>query len=93
MDVQFTPDQQEFVRQAIATGRLNREEDAIREALSLWEERERTRVEILLGVDDAEAALARGEGRIITTDSMRELSMDVQRRGEARLAAERSRQK
>jgi len=47
MEIQFTPDQKAFVRQAIASGRLHREEDAVQEALSLWEERERTRAEIL----------------------------------------------
>jgi len=35
------PDQRAFVRQAIDSGRLLREEDAVKEALSLWEERER----------------------------------------------------
>ena len=90
MEVQFTDDQKAFVRQAISTGRYAREEDAVQEALSLWEERERTRAEILAQVDLAEASLARGEGRIITQESMRELAEDVKQRGRARLAAEQS---
>ena len=90
MEVQFTPDQQAFVSQAIKSGRLHREDDAIREALSLWEERERRRLEILSAVDEAEGAVARGEGRPITQESMRELAEDVKRRGRARLAAEHS---
>ena len=88
MEVHLTPDQEAFVRQAIESGRLLREEDAVKEALSLWEERERTRAEILSAVDEAEASLARGEGRVITQESMRELAEDVKRRGRARLAAE-----
>jgi Arc/MetJ-type ribon-helix-helix transcriptional regulator len=60
----------------------------VKEALSLWEERERTRAEIVVAVDEAEASLARGDGRAITQDSMRELAEDVKRRGRARLAAE-----
>ena len=88
MEVQFTPDQNAFVRQAIESGRLRREEDAAKEAFSLWEERERTRAEILAAVDEAEASLARGEGRMITQESMRELAGQVKRRGRARLAAE-----
>jgi len=87
MEVQLTPDQQAFVRQAIESGRLHRAEDAVREALSLWEERERTRAEILAAVDEAEASLARGEGRSITRASMSELAEEVKRRGRARLAA------
>ncbi len=88
MEVQLTPDQQAFVREAIASGRLHREEDAVTEALSLWEARERTRAEILAAVDEAEASLARGEGRIVTQDSVRELAESVKQRGRARLAAE-----
>jgi Arc/MetJ-type ribon-helix-helix transcriptional regulator len=88
MEVQFTPDQKAFIRQAIESGRLRREADAVQEALSLWEERERTRAEILASVDEAEASLARGEGRIVTQESVRELAEEVKRRGRARLAAE-----
>ncbi len=89
MEVHLTPDQEAFVRQAIATGRLHRVEDAVEEALSLWEQRERTRAEILAAVDTAEASLARGEGHPITSQSMRELAGEVKHRGRARLAAEK----
>jgi putative addiction module CopG family antidote len=88
MEVQLTPDQRAFVRQAIDSGRFRREEDAVKEALSLWEERERERVEILAAVDEAEASLAHGEGRPITHESMHELAQQVMKRGRARIAAE-----
>jgi len=88
MEVHLTPDQKAIVRQAIEMGRFRREEDAVQEALSLWEERERRRLEILAAVDEAEASLARGEGHVITQESMRELAEEVKRRGRARLAAE-----
>jgi Arc/MetJ-type ribon-helix-helix transcriptional regulator len=87
MDVQLTQDQKGFVRQGIENGRLKGEEDAVREALVLWEERERARAEILAAVDEAEATLARGEGIVVTQDSVRELAEGVKQRG--RLAAER----
>ena len=90
MEVQLTPDQEAFVRQAIESGRLRCEEDALKEALSLWEERERARAEILVAVDEAEASLARGEGRSITRESMRELADSVKQHGRARLAAGQS---
>jgi Arc/MetJ-type ribon-helix-helix transcriptional regulator len=67
MEVQLTPDEKAFVRQAIESWRLEREEDAVREALLLWEERERRRLEILVAVDKAEASLARGQGRTVST--------------------------
>lgn len=88
MEVHLTPDQEAFVRQAIETGRLHRPEDAVHEALSLWEERERARTEILAAVDAAEGSIARGQGRAITQQSMRDLADEVKQRGRARLAAE-----
>ena len=88
MEVSLTQDQEAFIRLAIESGRFLRMEDAVREALSLWEDRERKRAEFLATLDDAKASLARGEGLTITRESMRELADDVKRRGLARLAAE-----
>ena len=90
MVVELTSDQQAFVRQAIESGRLRSEEEAVKEALLLWEERERTRAEILAAVAEAEASLARGEGRLITEESIKQLAADVKRRGRTRLAAHQS---
>jgi len=88
MEVDLTPDQTAFVRQAIDAGRLHRPEEAVPEALSLWEERERRRAEILAAVDIANASLAAGKGRVITEDSMRQLADEVKQRGRTRLADE-----
>jgi Arc/MetJ-type ribon-helix-helix transcriptional regulator len=87
MEVNLTPDQKAFVLQAIESGRILREEDAVKEALALWEERERTRAEILAAIDEAEASIARGDGRAVTRESMSELAEGVKRRGRTRLAA------
>jgi plasmid stabilization system protein ParE/Arc/MetJ-type ribon-helix-helix transcriptional regulator len=88
MDVNLTPDQKAFARRAIESGRLHSEQDAVQEALALWEERERQRAEFLLTLDDAHASLARGEGYVITQQSMQQLAQDVKERGRARLLAE-----
>ena len=88
MDVHLTPDQKAFARRAIESGRLHSEEDAVEEALALWEERERQRAEFLLTLDEARASLARGEGRVITQESMQQLASEVKERGRARLLAE-----
>ena len=88
MDVQLTSDQKAFARRAIESGRLHTEEDAVQEALALWEERERQRAEFLLTLDEARASLARGEGRVITQEAMRQLSEEVKERGRARLLSE-----
>jgi Arc/MetJ-type ribon-helix-helix transcriptional regulator len=90
MEIHITPDQKAFVRKAIESGRLHREDDAVQEAFSLWEERERNRAQILRAVDVAEASIARGEGRTITQESMRQLADEVKQRGRNRLAAEQS---
>jgi Arc/MetJ-type ribon-helix-helix transcriptional regulator len=88
MEVELTSDQRAFARKAVEVGRLEREEDAVAEALALWEERERRRVEFRSTLDEARASLARGEGREITQESMRALSAEVRERGRARLIAE-----
>ena len=54
----------------------------------LWEERERRRLQILTAVEKADASLARGEGRRITThEDLTQLSDDTKRRGMAPLRA------
>ena len=82
MEVQLTADQMAFARQAVESGRYGREEDALQEALSLWERQERRRAEILAAVDQAEASLARGEGRRVTTQQeATQLADEIKRRG------------
>jgi Arc/MetJ-type ribon-helix-helix transcriptional regulator len=93
MEVRLTSQQEESIRRAVETGRIRSQEDALQEALSLWEERERKRAEFLSTLDDAKASLARGEGRIVTEESMRELAQAVKQRGLARVAAEQQTQR
>jgi Arc/MetJ-type ribon-helix-helix transcriptional regulator len=88
MEIHFTADQKAFLRQAIENGRLRSEQDAVQEALALWEERERQRAEFLLTLDEARASLARGEGRVITQQSMQQLASEVKEHRRARLLAE-----
>ena len=89
MEVHFTPEQKTFARKAIESGRLQGEEDAVKEALAMWEERERRKLEILVAVEKAQASLARGEGRTVTTlEQAKDLAEDVKRRGLGRLKGE-----
>lgn len=88
MEVKMTPEQRALVSNAVASGRLQRPEDAVQQALLLWEERDRRHADILVSVDLAEASVARGEGHAITENSVYELAKEVSRRGRARLAAE-----
>jgi Arc/MetJ-type ribon-helix-helix transcriptional regulator len=89
MEVTPTREQQAFIRDAIASGRLHGPEEALREALSLWEERERRRAEILAAVESAEASLARGDGRTVSShEETAQFAADIKRRGMARLTAD-----
>ena len=90
MEVQLTSDQKAFARRAVEAGRLHSEEDAVQEALALWEDRERRRMTFVASLEDARASLSRGEGRVITEQSMHELADEVRERGRARLLAELS---
>lgn len=90
MNVELTPDQRAFVQKAIESGRFKREEEAVEEALALWEERERRRLEILAMLDDADAELARGEGIPIAEESVPRLIEEAQERLRKRVEAERS---
>ncbi|MFZ3342075.1 MAG: hypothetical protein WA609_13405 [Terriglobales bacterium] len=57
------------------------------ETLSVGE-RERKRAEFLATLVDAKASIARGEGRVITQESIRDLAAEVKDRGRSRLAAD-----
>ena len=87
MQIDLTPEQQDFVRQAVESRRFARAEDAVQAALALWVERERRRAEILAAVDAACASIARGEGIEITEESLRALADDIKQRGHARFSA------
>ena len=84
MEVEPTPDQQALISDAVTSGRLHRPEEAMQQALVLWEERDRRRLEIMATVELSKASLARGEGRAITTrQESDQLARDITRRGRA----------
>jgi Arc/MetJ-type ribon-helix-helix transcriptional regulator len=77
MQIDLTPEQQDFVRQAVESGRFGRPEDAVQAAMTLWVDRERRRAEILAAVDIARASIRSGESIEVTKESMRALAEDV----------------
>jgi Arc/MetJ-type ribon-helix-helix transcriptional regulator len=78
-----------LVSEAIRSGRYVREEEVLREAMSLWERQERRRAEILAAVDQAEASFSRGAARRISTkEECRQVANEVERKGLARLQAQ-----
>ncbi len=74
MDIRPSPSQEALIRQAVEAGWFERPEDAVKEALGLWEERECTRAEFRETLDEAETSLAHGEGTEITRQSPRKLT-------------------
>jgi Arc/MetJ-type ribon-helix-helix transcriptional regulator len=60
MEIQLTPAQAAFLRQAIESGRIHHAEEAVQQALSLWETRERGRLDILSALNEAEGDLQTG---------------------------------
>jgi putative addiction module CopG family antidote len=83
MEVHFTPDQKAFIKHAIESGRLHREEDAVREALLLWEERERVRVELNAAFDEAETDLQAGRYADYTNETLPHLADELKHEARA----------
>jgi putative addiction module CopG family antidote len=83
MEVQLTPGQKSFVRHAIETGRFRREEDVVEEALSLWEKRERARVELLVALDESEDDLEAGHFNDYTNETLPQLADELKREARA----------
>jgi Arc/MetJ-type ribon-helix-helix transcriptional regulator len=77
VQIDLTPDQREFILRAIASGRFRREEDAVEEAMALWEERERARIEILAALDASEADLEAGRYDDYTQEGSSRLAEDL----------------
>jgi putative addiction module CopG family antidote len=88
MQIQLTPEQSSFVELGIQEGRFRNSEEAVRQALALWEKRERARVELLASLDLAEQSLDAGEGESYTADTLHQLTQSVQQRGLAKLAGQ-----
>ena len=83
MELILTPEQDAFVRQAITTGRLHRVEDAVQEALALWEKQERNRIEILAALDESEDDLQAGRYVDYSDDSLPELERELKQEARA----------
>jgi Arc/MetJ-type ribon-helix-helix transcriptional regulator len=87
MEITLSSEQQAFVRIAVADGRVHSEEEAVQQALALWEERERVRLDFISTLDQARASLARGEGRTLSSeDDFQQFAALIKQRGRAAIA-------
>jgi len=81
MQVQPTPEQNSFIDLGIQEGRFRDREEAVQQALALWQKRERTRVELLGSLDLAEKSLDADEGETYVSENLDELVKSVKERG------------
>jgi putative addiction module CopG family antidote len=79
MEIQLTPDQEAFIRQAVASGRYPSTEHAVRHALARWEEYERARLELLSSLDEAELDLEKGRYTDYTEATLPNLADELKR--------------
>ena len=89
MEVHLTPDQQAFSQRGIAAGRYQSAEEAVKKALARWEYAERTRADLLLALDEAEADVDAGRCNDYAQDSLPKLSEDLKREARASRARRR----
>ena len=88
MEIQLTPAQEAFLRQAIESGRIHRAEEAVQQALSLWETRERGRLDILSALDEAEGDLQTGNFSDYDDGSLSKLGEELKRGARASLTSD-----
>ena len=90
MEVHFTPEQEAFIHQGIASGRYRNAEDALREAMARWEEDERRRMELLTAFDEAETDLKTGQYTDYINETIPQLSEELKREARARRDSKQS---
>jgi putative addiction module CopG family antidote len=87
MEIELTPEQSDFVRRGIETGRYRDPADAVGSALDQWVERERQRIELLTAI---EAGVDSQEQDDIVLDSQEDIDAffeGIKQRGRTKLAA------
>jgi len=90
MEVRLTPDQEALIVQAVQSGRYQTAEDAVKDALAIWEENERRRIELIAMIDEGDADLAAGRYTDYTDETLGELVQEIQREGRALRDSRRS---
>jgi Arc/MetJ-type ribon-helix-helix transcriptional regulator len=87
MEIALTPDQQEFIQYGIEKGRFKNSREAVQQALAIWEEIERDRMELLLSLDEAETDIAAGNYIECDEEGLKKLAEQIKQEGRMRRAA------
>lgn len=85
MQIELTPAQNSFVELGIQEGRFRGGDEAVSQALALWEMRERERLELHSSIDLRERSL--DEGETYNEETLHQLVKSVAERGRTKLMA------
>ena len=85
MEIELTPEQDSLVHLGIEQGRYRDEHDAVKEAMMMWEKRQRDHMELLASLRIAELELDAGLGTTYTEETIHSLGKNVRDRCVARL--------
>lgn len=84
MEVSFTAEQEAFIRQAVASGRYRSPEEAVQDALARWwQTSERSRLELVSALDEAEADLDAGRFADYSNATLPDLATELKREARA----------
>ena len=87
MEIELTPEQDALVQEAMRKGHYRSSQEVAKAAMSLWEERERARLELLEALQEGEESAVRGGWIELNSDEeVTEFFEDVKRRGRMRVA-------
>lgn len=84
MEVHLTADQKAFIKRGVQAGRYRNVEEAVQDALARWEEDERTRLELVAALREAQADLDEGRYMDYTDAVLPKLAQELKREGRAR---------
>jgi putative addiction module CopG family antidote len=89
MEVRLTPEQEALIAQAVQSGRYQTAEDAVKDALAIWGENERRRIELIAMIDEGDADLAEGRYTDYTDETLPALFEELKKEARAMRDASR----
>jgi putative addiction module CopG family antidote len=86
MEIELTPEQQSLVHFGIEQGRFRGPEDAVKDALALWERRENARIDLLAEIAAGESSPESDDIILDSEESFSAFFEDIKQRGRSTLA-------
>jgi putative addiction module CopG family antidote len=79
MEITLTPEQESLIQHEIENGRLKSAEEAVQQALSVWEERRRDLIELIAALDESEEDFKAGRYLECTPESLPGIKAEILR--------------